>query len=89
MQIGDIALFYSSSQNKSVYGLMEVSSLPYNDPSSQDERWLSIDFKPLKTFVTPITYEMLKTIFNDEPFIIQPRLSVSCIKNHERVHELI
>lgn len=86
MQIGDIAIYYSSAKNKSAFGLMEVVSKPYNDPSSNDDKWLSIDFKPIKTFNAPATLEQLKDIFDEESFIDQPRLSVSQIINYEKIY---
>ena len=49
MQNGDRALFYSSSNGKKVFGIMKVNSSAYQDPSTSNSKWLSIDFEPIKS----------------------------------------
>ena len=75
----DIALDYRFIDRscKNVFGIMQVSKPPYQDPTTSAVSWLAIDFEPVKTFETPISLRQIKT----EPtlqgigFIKQPRLS--------------
>ena len=77
MQRGDCALFYHSRSGKNVFGIMQVSKPPYQDPTTNVAHWLAIDFEPIKTFKTPISLGQIKA----EPtlqgigLIKQPRLS--------------
>ncbi|HHT9115121.1 MAG: EVE domain-containing protein [Planctomycetes bacterium] len=85
MQRGDVALFYHSRSGKNVFGIMQVSKPPYQDPTTKDANWLAIDFKPIKTFETPISLGRIKA----EPtlqgigLIKQPRLSVIRLSKNE------
>jgi len=76
MEIGEKALFYSSSNGRKIFGIMEVFSKPYSDPSTKSERWFAIDFKPIKTFPKPIVLEKIKELFPEHKIITQARVSV-------------
>lgn len=84
MAINDLALYYSSSAGKSVYGIMKVITAPYQDPTTSSD-WLSIDFEPIKTFEKPITLEQIKqnNILKKTEIIRQPRLSVVKMSEEE------
>jgi len=77
MQRGNVALFYHSRSGKNVFGIMQVSKPPYQDPTTKDTNVLAIDFEPIKTLESPISLGQIKT----EPtlqrigLIKQPRLS--------------
>ena len=85
MQRGDVALFYHSRSGKNVFGIMQVSKPPYQDPTTNNAHWLSIDFKPVKTLATTISLRQIKT----EPtlqgigIIKQPGLSVIRLSKNE------
>ena len=85
MQQGDLALFYHSRSGKNVFGIMQVSKPPYQDPTTSAAHWLAIDFEPIKTFESPISLGQIKT----EPtlqgigLIKQPRLSVMRLSKNE------
>ena len=57
----------------------------YQDPTTNNAHWLAIDFKPIKTFETPISLGQIKT----EPtlqgigLIKQPRLSIIRLSKNE------
>ncbi|MFH1051425.1 MAG: EVE domain-containing protein [bacterium] len=74
MNIGDKALYY---HNKQIWGIMEVMTEPYQDPTSE-KNWLSVDFQPVKSFENPITLEQIKQneLLKNSAIIKQPRLSV-------------
>lgn len=55
MQRGDLALFYHSRSGKNIFGIMQISKPPYQDPTTKDINWLAIDFEPVKTLELPIS----------------------------------
>jgi len=85
MQRGDLALFYHSRSGKNVFGIMQVSKTPYQDPTTNAAHWLAIDFKPIKTFETPISLGQIKTepTLQSIGLIKQPRLSVIRLSKNE------
>ena len=85
MQRGDVALFYHSCSGKNVFGIMQVSKPPYQDPTTNAANWLAIDFKPIKTFETPISLGQIKTepTLQNIGLIKQPRLSVIRLSKNE------
>lgn len=85
MQRGDLALFYHSRSGKDVFGIIQVSKPPYQDPTTNDAHWLAIDFKPIKTFETPISLRQIKAkpTLQGIGLIKQPRLSVMVLTRDE------
>lgn len=83
----DIALDYRfvDRSGKNVFGIMQVSKPPYQDPTTNNTNWLAIAFDPVKIFEPPITLERIKA----EPYlqniglIKQPRLSVIRLSKSE------
>ena len=78
MRVDDPVLFYHSQQERAVVGLMEVSREACPDPTSNDPRWLTCDFVPVRSFPRPITLAEMRadSALNSLPLIRQPRLSV-------------
>ena len=76
MEIGEKVLFYSSSNGRKVFGIMEVSTKAYSDPSTKSEKWFAIDFKPIKTFAKPITLDKIRKQYPNHKIIKQARVSV-------------
>ena len=64
---------------------MQVSKPPYQDPTTNNAHWLAIDFKPTKTFETPISLRQIKTepTLQSLGLIKQPRLSVIRLSKNE------
>ena len=85
MKIGDKLLFYHSVIGKEIVGIAEVTRESYPDPTTNDERWVVVDLKPLKAFKVPVPLEIIKTQqeLSDIPLIKQSRLSVMPIKKKE------
>lgn len=83
----DIALDYRfvDRSGKNVFGIMQVSKPPYQDPITNAAHWLAIDFKPIKTFETPISLGQIKTepTLQNIRLIKQPRLSVIRLSKSE------
>ena len=85
MKKGDKLLFYHSVIGKEIVGIAEVTREFYPDPTTDDERWVVVDLKPLKAFKVPVSLEIIKTHkeLSDIPLIKQSRLSVMPIKRKE------
>lgn len=60
MQVGDLALFYHSNEGKEVVGVARVKRESYPDPTSSDERWLVVDFTPVKALAQPVSLAEMK-----------------------------
>ncbi|MEK7199167.1 MAG: EVE domain-containing protein [Bacteroidota bacterium] len=50
----------SAGSAKNVFGIMQVSKPPYQDPTTNAANWLAIDFEPIKTFEPPISLGQIK-----------------------------
>lgn len=85
MKLNDEAVFYCSIHNKMIYGIMKVISNVYQDSTTIDPQWLSIDFKPIITFENPLAYKDLKenSILQNSSFIRQPRVTVTPLSEAE------
>jgi len=78
MQVGDRALYYHSNQGKQVVGIARVTKTAYQDPTTDDDRWLVVDLEPLKELVAPVTLAEIKAdaALQKIPLVTHSRLSV-------------
>ncbi len=85
MKKGDLVLFYHSNEGKHVVGIAKVVKEFYQDPTTDDERWVVVDLAPVDTFKTPVTLETIKTdeFLQDIALVRQGRLSVMPLKAEE------
>ena len=85
MKCKDLVLFYHSNEGKEVVGVSEVIKEFYQDPTTDDDRWVVVDLKPVKTFENPVTLKTIKSDskLSDIGLIKQSRLSVMQIKKKE------
>lgn len=85
MQLGDLVLFYHSVTEKSVVGYAKVIRTAYPDPTTQDDRWVAVDMKPVQKFAAPVSLEWIKKqpILVNIPLIKQSRLSVMPLTREE------
>jgi len=92
MKKGDLVLFYHSNEGKDVVGIAKVVNEFYQDPTTDDERWVVVDLAPLETFKHPVTLETIKAdpLLQDIALVRQGRLSVMPLKKEEfdRIVEL-
>ena len=79
MKKGDAVFFYHSVSDKQVVGLAKVVKEFYPDATAEEGDWSCVDLAPEKTFVQPITLEIIKTdaVLKDMPLVRQSRLSVT------------
>jgi predicted RNA-binding protein with PUA-like domain len=78
MMPGDLALFYHSNIGMEVVGLVEISASAFQDPTTNDTRWLAVGVKPVQKFSKPVTLKVLKAdpFFEQLPLVRHSRLSV-------------
>lgn len=48
MKKGDLAFFYHSNEGLEIVGIAEVERESYQDPTTEDNAWVVVDFKPYK-----------------------------------------
>ncbi|HAE69493.1 MAG TPA: EVE domain-containing protein, partial [Sphingobacterium sp.] len=60
MKEGDLVLFYHSNEGKEVVGVAKVVKEFYQDPTTDDERWVVVDLAPVETLKKSVTLETIK-----------------------------
>ena len=61
MSVGDEVLFYHSVNEKQVVGIAKVVKEFYQDPTTEDERWVVVDLVPIRKLNNPVTLGQIKT----------------------------
>ncbi len=85
MKAGDSALFYHSVNEKAIVGIAECVSEHYPDPTTDDARWVVVDFVPKQKLKKPVTLEQVKndSRLQDMVLVKNSRLSVQPVKIEE------
>src|ERR1700726_588374 len=60
MKKGEEVFFYHSNQGLEIVGIAKVAKEHYQDPSTEEEAWLSVDFKPYKKLKNPVSLDAIK-----------------------------
>ncbi|MEZ5016593.1 MAG: EVE domain-containing protein [Flavipsychrobacter sp.] len=60
MQKGDHCFFYHSNEGLAIVGIAEVVKTAYQDPTTDDDRWVAVDIKPVMALPTPVTLKDIK-----------------------------
>lgn len=60
MKKGDLAFFYHSNEGTEIVGIAQVAKEAYQDPSTKEEAWVAVDFKPHKKFKKTVTLAQVK-----------------------------
>jgi len=78
MQVGDRALYYHSNEGKEVVGVARVTRTAYQDPTTDDDRWVVVDLEPLKALAEPVGLAQIKADAKLQtiPLVTHSRLSV-------------
>lgn len=61
MKKGDEVLFYHSNEGTDIVGIAKVVKESYPDPTTDDDRWVAVDLKPVKKVKKPVTLSQIKT----------------------------
>ncbi|QMU29591.1 EVE domain-containing protein [Adhaeribacter radiodurans] len=85
MKTGDPVLFYHSVSEKAIVGIAKVDREAYQDPTSDDARWQTVDLVPTRDFKEPVTLDQIKKDNRLENIALlrQSRLSVMPLKPEE------
>ena len=78
MKRGDLVLYYHSNEGKEVVGVAKVTREAYQDPTTDDARWVVVDLVPVKPLKQPVSLADIKAdpALAEIPLIKQSRLSV-------------
>lgn len=60
MKVGDLAFFYHSNEGLEIVGIAEVAMEHYQDPTSDEDTWVAVDFKPLRKLKKPVALKDIK-----------------------------
>ena len=60
MKKGEEVLFYHSNEGVEIVGIAKVAKEFYQDPTTQEEAWIAVDFKPFKKLKNPVTLLQVK-----------------------------
>ena len=60
MKKGDEVLFYHSNEGLAIVGIAKVSREQYQDPTTQDDKWVAVDLKPFKQLKKPVSLAQIK-----------------------------
>jgi predicted RNA-binding protein with PUA-like domain len=60
MKKGEQVFFYHSNEGTDIVGISKVSKEHYQDPTTDDDRWVAADLKPFKKLKKPVTLDQIK-----------------------------
>ena len=85
MKKSDEALFYHSNEGVEIVGIAKVVKEAYQDPTTDDDRWVAVDIKAHKKLKKPVPLAMLKPDkrFANMDLVRLGRLSVQTVKPEE------
>jgi predicted RNA-binding protein with PUA-like domain len=85
MSENDLVFFYHSNKGMEIVGLAKVVRESYQDPTTEDPRWVVVELAPVKKLAEPVSLTKIKTDPNlsDISLLKQSRLSVMPIKPEE------
>lgn len=85
MKKGDEVLYYHSNEGVEIVGIAKVSKEAYQDPTTDDERWVAVDIKAVRKLKKPVSLDTLKKDkrFANMDLVRLGRLSVQTVKPEE------
>jgi predicted RNA-binding protein with PUA-like domain len=85
MKKGDKAFFYHSNEGLEIVGIAQVVKEAYQDPTTEEEAWVVVDFKPVKKLKHPVTLQQIKNDkrLKDMALLRLSRLSVQPVTEGE------
>ena len=85
MKKGDLLLFYHSNEGMCIVGIAKVVKEFYQDPTTTEDAWVSVDVAPLKTLKKPVTLAEIKAdeYLKEMQLVKLQRLSVGIVKPEE------
>jgi predicted RNA-binding protein with PUA-like domain len=85
MKKGDSVLYYHSNEGLEIVGIAIVSKEAYQDPTTDDERWVSVSLKAGKRLKHPVSLDAIKVDkrLKDMALVRISRLSVQPVTDEE------
>ena len=85
MKKGDDVFFYHSNEGLDSVGVAKVAKESYQDPTTEDDRWVAVDIKAYKKLKKPVSLEQIKQDkrLKDMALVRIGRLSVQPVKDSE------
>lgn len=85
MKKGDLCLFYHSNEGMEIVGIAKVVKEHYQDPTTEDARWVCVDVAPFQKLKNPVSLALMKQTpeLANIGLIRQGRLSVMPVKKEE------
>lgn len=85
MKKGDRAFFYHSNEGVEIVGIAEIVKEAYQDPTTSEAAWVSVDIKPVLTLKNPVSLAQIKADkrFANMALIKLARLSVQPVTEKE------
>jgi len=85
MQIDDLVMFYHSNEDLAVIGIAKVVKTAYQDPTTDDNKWVAVDLVPLEKLAKMVSLDEIKKDdqLSQIGLIRQSRLSVMPLKKEE------
>ena len=60
MKKGDEVLYYHSNEGTEIVGIAKVAKEFYQDPTTDDDKWVSVLLKPVKALKKPVSLAQIK-----------------------------
>jgi predicted RNA-binding protein with PUA-like domain len=85
MKKGDEVLYYHSNEGVEIVGIAKVVKESYQDPTTDDERWVAVDLKPVRKLKKAVPLDLLKKDkrLANMDLVRLGRLSVQTVKPEE------
>ena len=85
MKKGDEVLYYHSNEGMEIVAIATISKEAYQDPTTDDERWVSVGLKAVKRLKNPVSLDAIKQDkrLKDMALVRISRLSVQPVTDKE------
>src|SRR5689334_3469389 len=85
MALGDLALFYHSSEGKEIVGVARVSRTAFADPTAEEGDWSAVEVEPVTPLARPVTLDEIRKdpLLSQMQMIKLNRLSVTKVTKAE------
>jgi predicted RNA-binding protein with PUA-like domain len=85
MKKGDEVLYYHSNEGVEIVAIAKVVKEAYQDPTTDDDRWVAVDIKAVKKLKKTVPLDLLKKDkrFANMDLVRLGRLSVQTVKDDE------
>ncbi len=85
MQKGDEVLYYHSNEGVEIVGIAKVSKTFFQDTTTDDDRWVSVELKPVRKLKKAVPLDIIKkdSRLANMDLVRLGRLSVQTVKEDE------